>query len=121
MQANRLVITSVALMSLLASATLAHAHAYLDHATPRVGSTVKSAPSEVRMWFTQPLEPKFTSAQVRSSSGAVVGSGGVDPADPKQIVVRVNALPAGSYKVFWKVLSVDSHHTEGSFGFEVRP
>ena len=118
MQAIRLVTVSLAL---LVSATIAHAHAYLDHASPRVGSTVKTSPSEVRIWFTQPLEPKFTSAQVRSSAGTVVASGGVDGADPKQIVIRVNALPAGSYKVFWKVLSVDTHRTEGSFGFEVRP
>jgi methionine-rich copper-binding protein CopC len=108
-------------LALLAGVTIAHAHAYLDHASPRVGSTVQSSPSEVRMWFTQALEPKFTSAQVRSSSGAVVGTGSVDAADPKQIVIRVNGLPAGSYKVFWKVLSVDTHRTEGSFGFNVRP
>jgi hypothetical protein len=112
---------SIMALALILSAAAAHAHAYLDHASPRVGSTVKTPPSEVRLWFNQALEPKFTSAQVRSSSGAVVASGGVDPANAKEIVVRVNALPAGSYKVFWKVLSVDSHHTEGSFGFEVRP
>ena len=108
------------LLALALSPAIAHAHAYLSHASPLVGSTVKSA-SEVRMWFTQPLEPKFTTAQLRSSAGAVVATGGVDTADPKQIVIRVNGLPAGSYKVFWKVLSVDTHHTEGSFGFEVRP
>ena len=112
---------AVVSLALLLSAAAAHAHAYLSHASPRVGSTVKTSPSEVRLFFNQALEPQFTSAQVRSSSGAVVASGGVDPAKPKEIVVRVNALPAGSYKVFWKVLSVDSHHTEGSFGFEVRP
>jgi hypothetical protein len=99
----------------------ARAHAQLERTSPRVGSTVTSAPCEVRMWFTQALEPKFTTAQLRSGSGAVVASGAVDAADPKQIVIRVHALPAGSYKVFWKVLSVDSHHTEGSFGFEVKP
>ena len=118
MHANRL---AVAALALVLSAAAAYAHAYLDHASPRVGSTVKTSPNEVRLWFNQALEPQFTSAQVRSSSGAVVATGGVDPAKPKEIVVRVNALPAGSYKVFWKVLSVDSHHTEGSFGFEVRP
>jgi hypothetical protein len=105
----------------LAAVAAAHAHAYLDHASPLVGSAVKTAPSEVRMWFTQSLEPKFTAAQLRSSNGSVVATGGVDAADPKQIVIRVHALPAGRYKVFWKVLSVDTHRTEGSFGFEVRP
>ena len=118
MQTIRLVTLSLALLS---GAAIAHAHAYLDHASPLVGSTVTASPNEVRMWFTQALEPHFTAAQLRSSAGAVVASGGVDAADPKQIVIRVRALPPGNYKVFWKVLSVDTHRTEGSFGFEIKP
>jgi hypothetical protein len=97
----------------------AHAHAYLDHASPLVGSSV-GAPREVRMWFTQALEPKFSGAQLRSSAGAVIGSGRVDPADPKEMVIPVRGLAPGQYKVFWKILSVDTHRTEGSFGFEVK-
>ena len=99
----------------------AQAHAFLDHANPLVGSTVSAAPHEVRLWFTQAVEPSFSAAQVRSSGGAVVGSAHVDPADHKQLVIPVRALPTGKYKVNWKVLSVDTHRTEGSFGFEVRP
>jgi hypothetical protein len=73
------------------------------------------------MWFTQALEPRFSAAQLRSGSGAVVGTGAVDPANPKEMVIRVRALPPGKYKVRWKILSVDTHRTEGDFGFEVRP
>jgi methionine-rich copper-binding protein CopC len=113
----RLVVSILALAA--AGAVGAQAHAYLDHADPRVGSTV-SPPREVRMWFTQALEPKFSSAQLRSSAGAVVGSGRVDPADPKELVIPVRGLAPGQYKVFWKILSVDTHRTEGSFGFEVK-
>jgi methionine-rich copper-binding protein CopC len=118
MQAIRIVAVLAALVSGVASV---QAHAYLDHASPLVGSVVKGAPKEVRMWFTQALEPSFTSAELRSSSGAVVGSGRVDPADTKAIVIPVHGLAPGKYKVFWKVLSVDTHRTEGSFGFEVQP
>ena len=107
-------------LGLVCGGTLAQAHAYLDHASPLVGSVV-TAPSEVRLWFTQALEPRFSAAQLRSSSGAVVGTGAVDPANPKEMVIRVRALPPGKYKVFWKVLSVDTHRSEGSFGFEVKP
>jgi copper resistance protein C len=97
----------------------AQAHAFLDHASPLVGSTV-SAPREVRLWFTQALEPRFSAAQLRSNAGGVIGTGHVDPTNPKEIVIPVRGLAPGRYKVDWKVLSVDTHRTEGNFGFEVR-
>jgi methionine-rich copper-binding protein CopC len=108
-------------LALALSAAGAQAHAFLDHASPLVGSTVSAAPHEVRLWFTQALEPKFSAAQVRSSAGGVVGTGHVDPGAPKELVIPVRTLPPGKYKVDWKVLSVDTHRTEGSFGFEVKP
>ena len=107
-------------LALVVSAPAARAHAFLDHASPLVGATV-SAPHEVRMWFTQALEPQFSSARVHSSAGSVVGTGHVDAADPKQLVVPVRPLPPGRYKVDWQVLSVDTHRTQGSFTFEVKP
>lgn len=110
--------TACALLAM--SSPAARAHAYLDHASPLVGSTV-SAPREVRLYFTQALEPRFSAAQLRSSGGAVVGTGHVDRGDPKQIVIPVRGLAPGRYKVDWKVLSVDTHRTEGNFGFEVKP
>ena len=118
---RNLVRLSTAILLLALSASAAVAHAFLDHASPLVGSTVTAVPSEVRMWFTQALEPQFSAAQLRSSGGAVVGSGGVDTADPKQMVIRVYGLAPGRYTVRWKVLSVDTHRTEGSFSFEVKP
>ena len=107
-------------LALAAFAARVEAHAFLDHASPLVGSTV-SAPSEVRLWFTQDLEPKFSAAQLRASGGAVLGSAHVDPADHKQLVIPVHGLTPGHYKVDWKVLSVDTHRTEGGFGFDIRP
>src|SRR5258707_1321024 len=106
------------LSALIVGSAGAHAHAYLDHTSPRVGSVVKASPSEVRLWFTQALEARFTAAELRSSAGAVVATGGVDAANTKEIVIPVRALAPGRYKVNWKVLSVDSHRTEGSFSFE---
>jgi methionine-rich copper-binding protein CopC len=64
-----------AFLVLTASAMPAGAHAFLDHADPRVGNTVKSSPSAVTLWFTQKLEPAFSSAQVTNASGAVVSTG----------------------------------------------
>jgi copper resistance protein C len=109
--------TLIVFVPLLLSGAAAHAHALLDHANPRVGSTVRSAPSEVTLWFTQKLEPAFSSAQVRDSSGARVDQGA--RVDGMQIHVPVKALSPGTYRVRWKVLSVDTHTTEGNFTFRV--
>jgi methionine-rich copper-binding protein CopC len=102
---------------LLLGNAAAHAHAFLDHANPRVGSTVRTAPREVTLWFTQKLEPSFSSAQVHDASGARVDQGA--SVSGMQMHVPVRALSPGTYRVRWKVLSVDTHTTEGSFTFRV--
>ena len=38
-----------------------------------------------------------------------------------QLRVPLKALPPGNYKVIWRVLSVDTHRTEGNFTFRVGP
>jgi copper resistance protein C len=48
------------------------AHARLDHASPAAGSTVSSSPSEIALYFTEELEPKFSGGEVRSAAGARV-------------------------------------------------
>jgi methionine-rich copper-binding protein CopC len=107
-----------AALALLLSATLAHAHAFLDHAEPRVGSTVPSAPRQLSLWFTQNLEPAFSSAQVQDASGARVDLG-KPQINGAVMRLGLKPLPPGTYKVQWKVISVDTHPTEGSFSFNV--
>jgi methionine-rich copper-binding protein CopC len=51
------------------------AHAFLNHASPAVGSSVPTAPTAVTMWFTEQLEPTFTTATVTDKSGNNVDSG----------------------------------------------
>jgi len=107
----------LALVPLLLSGAAAHAHAYLDHASPRVGSTVRTAPRQVTLSFSQKLESSFSSAQVTDASGARVDQGA--RVSGTQINVSVKPLPPGTYRVHWKVLSVDTHTTEGNFTFRV--
>ena len=113
----RIKLAAILLPGLLLGAAAAHAHAFLDRASPRVGSTVRSAPREVTLWFSQKIEPSFSSAQVRDASGARVDQGG--RVDGSVLHVPVKSLPPGTYKVHWRVLSVDTHTTEGNFSFRV--
>ena len=104
-------------------ASPAGAHAFLDHAEPAVGTTVPSAPPKLDLWFSQALEPAFSTATVTDASGARVDSGPaqVDQKDPMLLIVPLKKLSPGTYKVTWRVVSVDTHMTQGDFSFAVAP
>ena len=112
---------AVALTALLLGAGVAWSHAFLERAEPRVGSTVKAAPSQVRVWFTEALEPAFSTLEVVNQSGDRVdrGPARVDAASPALLQVPLKPLGPGTYRVKWRVLSVDTHVTEGDFTFRV--
>ena len=120
---RRFAIFIAALPLLLVAAAPAHAHVHLDHATPAVGSTVAPAPKEVVLWFTESLEPTFSSIEVRDEKGTAfqAGKATVDPANRTQMRVPLKTLPLGTYKVIWRVLSVDTHRTQGDFSFRIGP
>src|ERR1700693_1468240 len=100
-----------ALLTVMAG-TAAEAHAFLDHAEPRVGSTVSTAPRELVLSYTQNLEPAFSSVEVSDANGARVDLG--KPRINAGVMrVGLKQLPPGTYKVRWEVLSVDTHTTEG--------
>ena len=113
--------TLIAILSLFITAFgtgAAWAHAHLDHASPAIGSTVTAAPHEVALWFTENLEPAFSTVQVTDASGARVDQGKAQISG-NTMRVELTALAPGSYRVRWHALSVDTHTTEGSFTFHV--
>jgi methionine-rich copper-binding protein CopC len=99
-------------------APAAQAHAFLDHASPLVGSTVDAAPHEVALTFTQSLEPAFSSVTVTDANGAEVSQGKASVSG-NTMRVGLKAVGSGSYKVRWHAVSTDTHSTEGSFTFHV--
>jgi copper resistance protein C len=110
------------MIALLFTATSAWAHAFLDHAEPRVGSTVDAPVTEIKIWYTERLEPAFCQMQVMDHHGKPVtqNRATVDADDPSLLKLSVPALAPGEYKVTWKVMSVDTHMTVGNFSFTVR-
>jgi methionine-rich copper-binding protein CopC len=106
------------LLAALLAANAAQAHAMLDHADPRVGSTVASAPHEVTLTFTQSLEPAFSTVTVTGPNGARVDAGKAQVSGTT-MRVGIKAGGPGTYRVRWHALSVDTHSTQGSFTFQV--
>ena len=103
------------------AATSAFAHAQLQKATPSVGGTV-STPNEIRLEFSEGVEPKFTGVTVTGAGGAAaLGAPSVETGHPNVLIVPVaKALTPGVYTVKWRAVSVDAHHTQGTFDFTVK-
>ena len=63
----------------------------------------------------------FACAPAFSPFAVDKGDPQVDRADAELLLVSVPQLTAGTYRVTWRVLSVDTHVTEGDFTFDVAP
>ena len=117
----------VAAAALCVAATLAPlpalAHAHLDRAMPAPASVQATAPKEVVIWFTEALEAKFSTIEVRDGKGAAMQAGAASlvPGNTAQLRVPLKTLGPGTYKVIWRVLSVDTHRSKGEFSFKVAP
>jgi methionine-rich copper-binding protein CopC len=113
--------TMFAAVLVLSSSAIAHAHAMLERANPPVGGTVGSPPRAVSLTFTEKVEPAFSTIRVENASGARVDAGKpqVEQGNANTLRVGLKPLSPGTYKVIWKVLSVDTHTTQGSFSFQV--
>jgi hypothetical protein len=108
-------------LAMLITASPAFAHAFLERASPPVGSDIAVAPPELAITFTEGVEPLFSTIELRDAGGAVVATGKphVAPDDNRRLAIDLPKLPPGSYTVIWHVTSVDTHKTEGSYRFTV--
>jgi copper resistance protein C len=119
---TRMFVKFAAALTFACASSAAFAHAQLERATPAVGGTV-AAPSEIRLEFSEGVEPKFSKISVTGSAGAVsLGAAKTEPSNQAVLIVPISKpLPAGAYKVHWQAVSVDTHHTQGTFEFTVKP
>lgn len=119
----RSILAALTLAATGLAAGAAEAHAFLDRALPAVGSTVHQSPARVTLWFTQELEPAFSTVEVVDAADKRVDKGDKHLAadDRAALEVSLPPLPPGDYRVNWRALSVDTHVTEGNFTFTVAP
>ena len=111
-------IVAVAALVLPASAL---AHAALLQTVPVASRTVNVVPTEVRLRFSEPVEPRFAIVSVTDATGRQVTDGdpAAAPGSPQTLVTPLGRVPEGWYLVFWRVISADGHPVRGAFTFAV--
>ena len=113
-------IASLLICAILLQPSVASAHAMLTHAEPGAGAAVRGSPSQVRLEYSERLEPAFSGAAVTDSAGRTVAEG-VPAISGTTMTVKLKNLGAGAYRVRWHAVSIDTHRTEGAYSFTVAP
>jgi len=111
-----------ALLAWALGAGVALGHSGLKRTEPPVESTLNRAPSEVKLYFTERLEPAYSTVRVEGDDGVRVDrqDSHVDHDNALLLRATLQPLTHGTYTVIWRVLSVDSHVTEGRFTFRIK-
>ncbi len=111
-----------ALLILALSAPAAWAHAVLEQATPRVGSTVATGPTTLTLTFSEPVVLAVSRMSLTDAAGKPLPLGPLAWAagDRKRLTAPIpTRLAPGLYRVSWRVVSADTHVTQGRFEFRV--
>jgi len=113
----------VAAAAALALPAAAWAHAGLVRTVPRPNVQINSPPPQVRLTYTEAVEPRFAAISVTNAAGQSQTDGSPRRAagDPKTLVVPLKRVAQGWYLVYWRVISVDGHPVRGAFLFAVGP
>ncbi len=115
-------LTLTAAVACSLAATPSFAHAFLDHAVPAVGGTVTGSPRELQLTYTENIVLPFCGVRIASEGGGAVPSARPRLGAPNELIVKLgHALKPGTYVVSWHVVSVDTHHTQGTYKFTVAP
>ncbi|MGI8689570.1 MAG: copper resistance CopC/CopD family protein [Thermomicrobiales bacterium] len=98
------------------------AHANLVRAEPGISASVTTAPTDLRLYFSETPEPRYSEVSVLNAERQRFDKGDLHPApgDNGSLIVGLRDMPQGVYTVIWKTTSaVDGHTTGGSFAFVV--
>jgi copper transport protein len=106
----------------LGFAAVASAHAQLVSSEPGAGEVLFEPPTEIRIVFSEPLEPAYSSMNLKDSDENEYEKnfGAPDPNDPYTLVAPLTQIVDGGWVVEWQALSAaDGHSTEGFVSFGV--
>jgi methionine-rich copper-binding protein CopC len=117
---RRRVVPGLLVLTLLVLAPTAEGHATLVRASPRVRATLRVAPLRAELWFSERLEPAYSTVSVWKNDTQVDARDvALGSEEGRSLSVALPPLDRGVYQVKYRVLSVDGHIVEGSYSFSI--
>jgi copper transport protein len=120
-----LVLGALIVAALLWPSSPVEAHARLVASDPPSGSALVAPPAAIHLTFSETVDARFSSAELRGAGGGTIGDLPVTPdaGNDRAVFLRIldpAAMTPGTYIVVWRVLSaLDGHVTTGILAFSV--
>ncbi len=102
---------------LLALASVAQAHTHLKEAMPADGSTVKAAPEQIMLTFSEAA--RVTALTIQKDGGEEQKLAPLPTAASAHVMVPAPKLAPGKYTVSYRVVSDDNHVMSGKLHFTI--
>src|SRR6516162_6577379 len=101
---------TLALAAVIRLYTIASAHVTLVSSQPAANATLATAPTTVRLEFSEIVEPAVAHVSIVSPDGLSTSlTVANDPHDAHVIMAPVSLTTGGTFRVMWHVLSEDGH------------
>lgn len=119
MKPFRHILALVALAVVITPALL-FAHAMLVRSEPAKDAVLTSPPAEIRLWFSEQPDVRFSRVDLTGPKGRGVEVGTLSAIASNGLRVPIpSKLLPGTYVVFWRTAASDGHATNGRFHFTV--
>ena len=109
-------------VALLGAAAPNAFHVHMTRSEPMADSTLATAPTAIKLWFSAPVEVSVTSVHVTTAAGQAVTTGTPTQAIGANMPVVfpiTGQVAPGRYQVAWRTMSRDAHLVRGTFAFTV--
>ena len=113
----------MAVIVIISSPISAFSHAIMVKSQPEQNSTITVSPKQIDVWFNDKVGSEYKAVAVIDSKGNRVDNKDIqqEMLDGSHIYCTVPTLPADTYTVRYRVVSIDTHIVTGKFQFTIKP
>ena len=99
------------------------AHAIMGRSQPEQNATLTVSPKQIDVWFNDKVGSEYKAVAVIDSKGNRVDNKDVQQEllDGSHLYCTIPNLPADTYTVRYRVVSIDTHIVTGKFQFTIKP
>lgn len=117
------VLKSFIFITIVATPFSVFAHAIMVKSQPEQNATITVSPKQIDVWFNDKVGSEYKAVAVIDSKGNRVDNKDIqqEVLDSSHIYCTVPTLPADTYTVRYRVVSIDTHIVTGKFQFTIKP